>query len=195
MLRSREVNTRGIVIGRSSSGEGSVRAALYTEEFGFIWVLAKSAREERSKLRPHLQVGTIGYYTLVKGSYDWRVTGAVGTKNIYFELTGVDTAQKSATRVLSVVRQLMQGETPDPDTFNVLWKFLMSVTSIQEKDIPIAERLVLINILSHAGYVSETDLLNGVGEEYSIEFFDTLRPQEKKLTRIINKAFMASGLV
>ena len=56
MLQKREVHTRAIVIARRSAGEGSVRVSLYTEELGLVSALVTSAREERSKLRPHLMV-------------------------------------------------------------------------------------------------------------------------------------------
>ena len=109
MSQSREVHTKGIIINRFSSGEGSVRVHIFTESLGLVGALAKSAREERSKLRPHLTVGTFGNFDLVQGRETWRVTGAVRTKNSYFDLQGNPDAQDMCARVLSLLRQLVRG--------------------------------------------------------------------------------------
>src|SRR5262249_18379111 len=96
--------TRGIVVGRFPAGEGSVRALVYTDAFGLVSVLAQSAREERSKLRPYLQIGTLGTFTLVRGKV-WRVTGASAAENLHFELFGRARAQQASARIFAAVRQ------------------------------------------------------------------------------------------
>ena len=195
MLGSRETNTRGIIISRMSSGEGSTRVSIYTERYGLIWAIARSAREERSKLRPHLQVGTYGMFTLIKGSHDWRVLGAVDTVSSYFSLLESKEAQKGVVRVLGVVRQLIQGESPEARLFDSFWEFLNTIPSVSDENIPLAERLVLTQILSVSGYISN-DKIPSISEyTYSEDTFNAIKSHEKEITIAINEGFSASGLI
>lgn len=194
MLGSREVTTRGIVISRTSRGEGSVRVSLYTEEFGLIWAVARSAREERSKLRPHLQIGTYGVYTLVKGATDWRVVGAVKTNNTYFGAHTNTAAQQSVNRVLGVVRQLMHGEETDVRLFESLWQFISHVTALSPEFVVLGERVVLATILFQNGYIPEQHIPS-LTISYTEEALSPLKDKKKEFTKAINEGFVASGLL
>src|SRR3989338_10140885 len=98
MSGKRELTTRGIVVGRRSAGDGSVRVFLYSEALGLVSAIAKSAREERSQLRSHLQWGTYGNFMLVLGKETWRVKGVSHTANIFFELGERGPATKNPGR-------------------------------------------------------------------------------------------------
>lgn len=195
MSQSREVTTRGVVIGRAQAGEGSVRIFLYTEEKGLVGALAKSAREERSKLRPHLQIGSYGSYTLVKGSYDWRLVGAVDTNNSYFLLSEKKEAQEASARVLSVLRQLIQGEDMNTNLFQTLWNFLSVLATLSPEEIYIAERLAMVRILSSLGYVPTLrNIPHLEGDTFEVASLQELGPFKKELVKTINDAVLASGL-
>jgi len=195
MSQSREVTTRGVVIGRAQAGEGSVRIFLYTEEKGLVGALAKSAREERSKLRPHLQIGSYGSYTLVKGSYDWRLVGAVDTNNSYFLLSEKKEAQEASARVLSVLRQLIQGEDMNTNLFQTLWNFLSVLATLSSEEIYIAERLAMVRILSSLGYVPTLrNIPHLEGDTFEVASLQELEPFKKELVKTINDALLASGL-
>jgi len=195
MSQSREVTTRGVVIGRAQAGEGSVRIFLYTEEKGLVGALAKSAREERSKLRPHLQIGSYGSYTLVKGSYDWRLVGAVDTNNSYFLLSEKKEAQEASARVLSALRQLIQGEDMNTNLFQTLWNFLSVLATLSSEEIYIAERLAMVRILSSLGYVPTLrNIPHLEGDTFEVASLQELEPFKKELVKTINDALLASGL-
>ncbi len=193
-LRS-DITTRAIVLLRTSAGEGSVRVLLYTETLGLVIALATSAREERSKLRSHLQVGTLGTFSLVRGRDVWRAVGATDTQNTYFTLSGRRKAQEAAARVLASVRQFVHGEGPDPYLFSVLSEFLSSVVSIEDSHVSGAECVAVLRILSALGYVRE----DSATKEFLSVSYDTAtlaralgaRPL---LVRTVNEAIGASGL-
>jgi DNA repair protein RecO len=175
MSAKRETTTRGIVTGRMQAGEGSARVLLYTEELGLVSAIAKSAREERSKLRPHLTIGTYGDYALVKGELGWRIVGATGTRNIHFILN--DTAkQESCARVIGVVRSLVHGDGTNRELFEALWDFITTLPRIAIEDITPTEHRAVLGILAALGYVAQSDM------------------NHPDLVSIINKGLMASGL-
>jgi len=196
MSTKREITTRGVVVARAGLGEGSVRVFVYTEENGLIGALAKSAREERSKLRPHLQVGTFGRYTLVRGAYEWRMIGAFDTQSTYFLLADKKSAQQASARLFSVVRQLVRGEEKNSELLDVLWEFLNTLKMLSDEEVRIAERLALVRILASLGYVApRRDVPHLEGNMFDGATLRALHPFEGRLMKTINDALLASGLV
>jgi len=195
MLKNHEIGTRGIIISRSSSGEGSVRVSIFTEELGLVWAVAKSAREERSKLRPHLTVGTFGFFNLVQGQAGWRVIGAVETQNSYFAFRDYPKAQEAAARLLSLLRQLINGEERDPELFDAVWGFLASLSSIPEDLLVFAERYAVLRSLAALGYVPKDAVPHIEKISYTHETLKILLPYEKEMTVAIKNGFSASGLL
>lgn len=191
----REVHTKGIIINRFSSGEGSVRVHIFTESLGLVGALAKSAREERSKLRPHLTVGTFGSFDLVQGRETWRVTGAVGTIHSYFSLIGNPAAQDRCARVLSLLRQLVRGEECDEALFSVVWHFLIAVGDVPQDMLVHAERLVVLQILAALGYVSKEAVPDQANLTFSLESLQSLMAVEVGMRGAIQEGFVASGLL
>lgn len=195
MILGREITLRGVLVGRYAVGEGSVRILLYTDALGLVFVLAKSAREERSKLRPHLQVGTVGTFTLVKGRDIWRVTGATDTTNTHFALAKNKKAQESAARVISTVRQFIRGEGNDPYFFAVLFEFLRALPTLTETTVPEAECAAVVRMLAALGYVRNNSVLNSFLEvAYDPETLSRVHSSRSALVRLINEGIAASGL-
>ncbi|PIR85020.1 hypothetical protein COU15_02940 [Candidatus Kaiserbacteria bacterium CG10_big_fil_rev_8_21_14_0_10_45_20] len=191
----REITSRAVVIGRYSAGEGSVRVLLYTEELGMVTAIAKSAREERSKLRPHLQGGTTGTFSLVRGAYDWRVIGAVDTQNKYFSFVKNAPAQRASANVIHLVSQLVRGEGSDPGFFDALWDLLHSLNALDENEVRIAERLAVLRILFALGYVApESGATYVTSSDYSKEILKEVAPKERDLIASINEGLLVSGL-
>jgi DNA repair protein RecO len=184
MSPKRNVTTRGVVIGRMQAGEGSARVLLYTEELGLVHAIAKSAREERSKLRAHLTTGTYGAFALVRGERDWRVTGVTGAKNSHFALSAAASfaeaskaKQEAVARVIGVVRSLVHGEGANHALFAVLWQFLEALPALGGDDVAPAEHRAVLAILASLGYVAPSDM------------------DAPDIVSVINKGLMASGLI
>lgn len=196
MLKNHEVTTRAVVISRAPQGEGSVRVFLYTHHLGLVAALAKSAREERSKLRPHLQVGTFGTYTLVKGGYDWKVIGATDTTSHYFSLSGNEVAQRASSRVITLVHQLVHGEEVNEDLFDALWEFLSALPELSEEEVKIAERLAVVRVLRSLGYVpSHKHIPHLEDMRYDGEALKDVAPHKRAILSLISDALSASGLL
>ena len=193
MLR-REVHTRGIVVSRRAAGEGSVRVELYTEELGLVSAIAKSAREERSKLRPHLLVGTRGTYSLVRGKEVWRLTGAVKTKNFAFECVD-DEGRCAGARLVSVVRQFVHGEGTDEGLFDALWNFYEVLSDLPPTHVAAAERIAVLQLLSSLGYVpQDPEIQKYLVAAYKDDVLSDAERDRRTLVTAINEGFAASGL-
>ncbi len=191
---SREVTVRGIVVGRRAVGEGSLRVSLYTDGLGLLSALGKSAREERSKLRAHLQEGTFGIYTVVKGRDVWRMTGAYGTHNAFY-MTARREHREALSRVLMTVRQFIRGEGSDPYLFAVLFGFITALPNIPTEQVKDAECIVVLRILSALGYVEPA---NGVARyltsTYDGAMLSHAKEYRQSLVRTINDSIAASGM-
>lgn len=195
MSVGREITVKGIIVGRRQSGEGSVRVSVYTDALGLISALAKSAREERSKLRPHLQVGTVGTFTFVKGRDVWRVTGAIQTSNVFFALSSKSSSQEGAARVLKTIRHFIRGEGSDPYLFSVLSGFLQAIPLLEERFIPDAECVAVLRTLSALGYVrDDEETRQFLSASYDTDSLEKVKRSRTHLVSLINEGINASGL-
>ena len=194
MSGNRNITVRGIVIARRGAGEGSLRVSLYSDTLGLVQATARSAREERSQLRSHLQEGTWGTFTLVLGRDTWRVTGAVDARNLYF--SGMEKpAKESAARVLEMVRQLVHGEGSDAGLFASLWEFFHILPLLREKEARDAECLAVLRALSSLGYVEDSPAVRDfLGIHYDTPRLMKARGARSRLVKIINGGIAASGL-
>jgi recombinational DNA repair protein (RecF pathway) len=190
-----KIFARGVVVRKAPSGEGSARVLLYTDSAGLLWAHAQSAREERSQLRPHLQIGTRGKFSLVKGKDVWRVVGIAETVNMHFALDSRTDAQKTLQRVLLFVRQFVRGEGSDPYFFSVLWGFLNALHMYEGEHLKDAEHAVVLRMLAALGYVEGGE---GVAQflhpSYDRETLDCFSKDRKAVLAVINEGITASGL-
>jgi len=195
MSKSFDITTRGVVINRGGVSEGSARVFFYTEHLGLVGALAKSAREERSKLRAHLQLGSFGLYTIVHGRTDWRVTGASETKNTHFVLSGKPGQQGAAARLFGMMRLLVHGEEENAQLFEALWAFIHALPNLTEREAKVAEYLAMLRILAALGYVSpHASIPHLSGSSYSQNVLEETVRHTSKMVKAINEALFVSNL-
>lgn len=180
---------------KASAGEGSVRVLLYTDSAGLLWAHAQSAREERSQLRSHLQIGTRGKFSLVKGKDVWRVVGIAETVNMHFALEHRTDAQKTLQRVLLFVRQFVRGEGSDPYFFSVLWGFFNSLHDHDDESLKDAEHAVVLRMLAALGYVEGGESISRfLHPSYDKDTLADFSKKRKTVLSVINEGITASGL-
>lgn len=191
-----EVVTPGIVIQRIAAGEGSVRVFLYTEALGLVTALAKSAREERSKLRAHLQVGTHGTFALVRGRDTWRITGATGTSNVLFTHAHSASGREAAARVFQAVRQFVHGAVPDQYLWESLSGFIAALGACAERgNARVLEYLAVLRLLASLGYVREdAAIMPFLAVSYEPDIVARAEAARATLVKAVNEAISASGL-
>jgi recombinational DNA repair protein (RecF pathway) len=168
---------------------------MYTDSLGLVHVLAKSAREERSKLRAHLQEGTVGLFTLVRGTANWRVTGAVRTENIFFTLADRQKAKESVASVIAMVRQFVRGEGNDPYFFSAFFGFLHSVHLLPDEHVRDAEYIAVLRMLAALGYVENRNNISPFLEDhFDVNAVMSAIKFRPLIIRTINEGIVASGL-
>lgn len=186
---------RGVVIRKTPAGDGSARVLLYTDSHGLLWAHAQSGREERSQLRPHIQLGARGLYSLVKGRDVWRLSGIARTENLHFALSENPKAQKTLQRVLLFVRQFVRGEGSDPYLFSVLWGFLDSLLLHTDDALTDAEHAVVLRMLAALGYVEGGEAVSRFLEvSYDSEVLADFSRNRKAVLSVINEGINVSGL-
>lgn len=194
-VQSRKIVAKGIVIGRHMVGEGSVKTLLYTDALGLIWGLSQSARAERSQLRAHLQEGTRGTFSLLKGRDVWRITGATDTVNAHFSFSDNTEAQKASARVVGFVRQFVRGEGTDPYFFQTLWGFLEALPHEDAETLRSAECVAVLRMLAALGYVEGDERVSPfLSLSYDVPLLAEATRIRSALIKVINEGMHASGL-
>jgi len=187
--------TDGIVLGKRLFGEANTSIAVLTRDFGVIRVGARSARLERSKLRYGLETLTHGTFSLVRGRYEWKLTGAQDLSRNYFGTTL--SQRRSAGRVARLLLRLIHGEEEVSELYETVSAGLAYLAGdVREEDIEQVECVLVLRILSNLGYVEEGDAVRPFIE--SVQFTPALvadaRALRPTLIRTINESLGATGL-
>ena len=179
--------TDGIVISHMSVGEDSLWCWVLTRELGLIGARAQGIRKAQSKLRPHTQILTYGNFSFIRGKNSWKLVGARKHLNLYTfnpEVTPV------FARILSLSKILIAGEERHPELFEVIEKaFVYSVENKLDKHhIGALERLVVLRLLYHLGYVGNESIADSYGIDSSVtkEHLEDTYKHKKDFITIIN---------
>ena len=112
--------TECIVLGSRDSGEANRYISLFTREIGLVHAVARSVREEKSKLRYCLQDFSFTDATLVRGREVWRITGAEERYSLHQELKDENGKLFVATQILNLLQRLVHGEEKNDYLFDSL---------------------------------------------------------------------------
>lgn len=187
--------TDAIVCGWYPEREHDVSVRLYTKDAGMLYARAAGARAAQSKLRYALQDFSFSRVSLVRGRYDWRITGAVSVQNFYFN------AQKRTSRALLLatmrtVRRLIQGSVMSEELFVMV---AQSMETFAAKEfLPFAEDVFSLRLLYQLGYVapgifSKDFLASGTMEDAYQQCLTEVDLQEK-LAQVVEDALVVSHL-
>jgi len=189
----RELTTRAVVLGSYPAGEHSVRVQLFTEDYGLMSVLGRSARTERSKLRGFLVTGSYGTYTLVPGKAQTYVTGAVGVKNLFYEEGGNERLTFFA-RLAHAVTDLVRGDGGHELIFQTLFS-IAKTRSLQAELFETQFHIALARVLMDLGYYERDERLSS-DDWLSRDVVSSIDPAEVR-TRVragLTASGLASGL-
>jgi len=190
--------TKGFVLGGINAGEANRYISLFTKDIGLVRAVAKSVREERSKLRYSLQDFSYSDISLVRGRDVWRVTGAAEHYNIHRVLEGQKEKQAVVVRLFSLLRRLLHGEEKNDHLFSTLvagHTFLQN-TELDANALENFECIVVLRILYALGYVGEQEqfeeLMNA--PELSGDMLTKIAPMRRAAVSEINRALKESQL-
>lgn len=188
------ISTDGIVLAKRTLGEANTRIILFTRDAGVVRVSARSARLERSKLRYGLEVLTCGNFALVRGKYEWKLTGV---QRVSRTLLGADAANRRASgRVVRLLLRLIQGEGTVHELYDTVALGLVVLASAAPLDIPSIECVLVLRILSELGYVEEVARVQPFvsSDDFSPALLSEVRRVRPLLIRTINESLSATGL-
>jgi DNA repair protein RecO (recombination protein O) len=190
--------TEGIVLESRAIGEAHRYLSIFTRDFGYLSALARSVREERSKLRFGLQNHSYASLSLVRGRDFWRAVGALPRDNIYFALK--DTRDKAMLyfRLVSLLRQLLHGEEKNEELFTV---FLDGLSFLKREelagdDLRNTECIIVLRVLYTLGYVPSENFLKAylTASSLSRDLVAEVRTHRPNIIAAINESLQASHL-
>jgi len=151
--------TEALILGSTQIGEANRFIDMFTEDLGRIRAVARSVREERSKLRFSLQDFSISDISLVRGKEVWRVVGAQSQYNFYNELKERQDERDIIVRLFSLLKRLLNGEEENAALFRVVSDSLsfLRTTELDKEELNNFECLVALRVLYNLGYLAKND--------------------------------------
>ncbi len=190
--------TDGFVLGSINTGEANQYVSLFTRELGLVRAVARSVREERSKLRYSLQHFSCSHFSLVRGRDVWRVVGAQEKYNVYQDCGGDVIKQQMIGRLCALLHRLLAGEEKNERLFDILESGCLFVkdTHLDENLLYTTECVLALRALHSLGYVGDIESFKNVVTStlLSQELLVALTPQQNIAIAQINKALEASQL-
>lgn len=186
--------TDGIVLGKRGAGEANTLVALLTRDLGLVRASARSARLYKSKLRYGLEPLTAGRFSLVRGKWEWKLTG---TERLSRELlAGSALQRKAAGRVARLLLRLVTGEEPVPELYATVAEGLTCLSRAQEPEAETIEAVLVLRTLAHLGYLPRTPELSPFIETdfFSLELAAQAQRSRALIIRAINESLGATGL-
>jgi DNA repair protein RecO len=184
--------TDGFILGGYGSGEGNKLFPIFTRQFGLVWALARSVREERSKLRYHLEHHSLVEVVLIRGRDTWRITGAETISRPYRTLPFHSRA--CYVRILSLLRRLLHGEEQNSRLFATMEACIEALHAISADDVRPLEHIIVLRVLHQLGYMGAHSLEKFVNEPITPELVAAATLARGEIAREINRAFEESQL-
>lgn len=198
--------TEGLVLRGLAYREADRSLRILTPDLGMIDATAAGIRHEKSKLRYSLQEFSLASLSLVRGKAGWRVVSAAVNHDFFSELRGSGGVNNTrarlavATRTLSLVMRLVQGEEASPEFYSLVLDglhFLAALPAASPDTLANAECLIVLRLLRYLGYVGDSsEKLEGIlqGSVWTDSELKTLAPLRRDVVAIINAALRETQL-
>jgi hypothetical protein len=202
-------HTRGIVIEAINVREANKSYWIFTRDLGMVLAMAQGVRLTASKLRFSLQPLSIAEISLVRGRAGWRVVNAREISNVYWRIKDRPQSVAMSSRVLRLVRRLVNGEEKNEALFERLSDGLMYLaggaavdTSGLEgcslpttKQVMNLEFILLLQVLYNLGYFAPpTDLLWCINDPLSPEMIESMSAFRMEAIAHINASIKETQL-
>lgn len=190
-------STPALILGSTAVGEANRLVDLFTKSHGRLRAMARSVRNEKSKLRYHLEPLRFSTVSLVHGRDFWRIVGVSADEEA---LEGL--RSKAARGVLGsavkLLRRLLQGEEAAPGLFLTLSEgfTFLAQEDLSAEEMRNMECVLVLRILYQLGYLGkEEPLAPYVGEgPLSRELVSSISGVRRRAVAKINESLNASSL-
>ncbi len=189
-------HVEGIVLQSKPTGEGDALLFVYTKELGLVFVVAKSLRLARSRLRFVLQRFAHAHLDLVRGKHGWRLTSArtIDTQSTLFRHPY---RKKALAAMASMLLRLIQGEEPHPELYMIIFQELERLRALDSAvDCHLFELHAAMTILRSLGYWEDLpgDPLVPAAQEEFGRYLLAIEKERSRLIPRINTALRATHL-
>ncbi len=190
--------TDGIVIGSLNIKEGDKLLSVFTKELGLINAVARSVREERSKLRYALEQFSNSEISFIRGREAWRITGAQLKNNFYRDCLNDKIKRLILARITSLLRRLVRGEGENRELYSLVssgFSFL-SKTSLSRDQIDAFEQLFVLRMLYLLGYLAPENTSSWGLDTHKFDegSLENLNQDRRKIIQLINSAIRETQL-
>jgi recombinational DNA repair protein (RecF pathway) len=182
--------TEGFIVNTRGSGEADRLFLIYTKDFGMIFAHATSVRMSKSKLRPHLNIGSKLYLTVLKSKNRWKLTEAREGEEKLIHNTP---EYKVFLKIMTVLKSLIHGEEKNESLFEVMFNFYRFLLNNKNNEaLEGAELLVMVSILNVLGYGDELGV-EGYSDKFEGENLEKILADRTNIIKKINKSLKATG--
>ncbi len=191
--------TDGFVLSGINVGEANRFLKIFTKDFGMISGSAQGVRHSKSKLRYSLQDLSYTSVSLVKGRDAWRIVSAKQKENIATLLRSDPRKFEIFARTLSLLRRFVHGEEKNDSLFDIVTTGFLTIAgddSLSPQELKNFERILVLRILHHLGYVKKLDELKPFAETvlWSKEILADMEIHKALALQEINRSLSESQL-
>ena len=191
-------HTECFVLDGVNTGESSRYLSLLTHNLGLVRAMARSLREEKSKLRYSLQNYSHSTVSLVRGRDIWRVTGAQSKYNFYENLRRDKRKQAMLVRITALIKRMLPNEERNDYLFSTFSEGVSFVwnTQLTDEELHFVEYLVVLRILYSLGYVPKTIAFETLFDSTNIthELLSRIERAQSDVLVAINRSLRESHL-
>lgn len=189
-------STKALVLGSAPSGEADKRLVLFTRDFGLVYATAQGVRVMKSKLKPHVELYSESFVSLVLGKGGWRLVGAALEVNHFRELKSKRDKLIIVHRIFALLRRFLVGEGENVTLYETVSSGLSYLKFADENTVTAVETLLVLRILHNLGYVGEDPAVAPFLGDYTWngEIVSEASKGIKQMVLIVNKSFR-EGLV
>jgi DNA repair protein RecO len=163
-MSHRIYHTEAFVLKHRLRGEDSKLLYLFTPDFGLILVVAQGVRKQASKMRPNIPDYSYGHYSLVRGREFWRLVSAEKRGDFDFAVSSL--GKREIVGNIFNLLLLLSGEEESSEVFEDLKQALGWLSRLKSDDALLmpAEKLLVLRLLSHLGYLKADEVLDALVE-------------------------------
>lgn len=181
----------GLLIDDRQFGESGRILYVLTAEHGIINLLAQGVREQKSKLRGLLSIGTEGTFEFVEGKEVKRLTTIFPKKK--FEKIFLSVNKRNVfSRVVNFLERVIVGEVENVQLYEKFIEGLNILDAENSLDTRSSQRLeiaIIINLLETLGYWNGEEYIG-----YSEAMLEKIESNKDYLVKEINKAIESTHL-
>lgn len=188
--------TEGIILSHYDIGEADKFINIFTKDFGKISLVAKSVRTAQSKLKGHINIGSLARLMFTGKVKNARLTDIEERFN--FLAGAPDHASRHAmSAALRLVDRMVQGSEQDDGAWDLLSGFMDFLRKGGAlSSVAMAEKVFGVRLLAHLGYIdgARQSGVNGVIDSDAWSNIHIQAAGASEISRVFDDGIYASGL-